>query len=316
MERIKVKLQYALAVEYDEVALNLENCLRIEYLVSYFELKKSRWFLDIKLVIITICTIYLLFSNFAISYCETDEKFEKRLAKHRLYNYAARNWGLHARDNDVDDKVLSFLSKPEQVSAASQALLAGVIGYKTGLHLAAYFGLVWAVDKIGDNRSVNVKDSTGQTSLHLASAEGHKEVAKLLIEKGADVKAAANDGWTPLHWASSRGYEEVATLLIEKGADVRATDNSGLMPLHASLRHGHIDRGQFETLPPFLCSTGGLEAFNLLRNRKLHINKRDYYGSTLLSVVVRYGHEELVNQLLAIPNINCTSKDSFSRSAL
>lgn len=48
----------------------------------------------------------------------------------------------------------------------------------------------------------------------------------------------------------------------------------------------------------------------------MHINKTGHYGSTLLSVAVRYGHEEPVNQLLAIPDIDCTLKDNFGRSAL
>ncbi|KAK8080213.1 hypothetical protein PG997_008031 [Apiospora hydei] len=276
----KVELQHALAVERDELALDPENCPRIEHLVSvcaglvtvdeqsgtirlvhytaqeYFESTKTRWFPEMELEMTAICTTYLSFDVFATGFCESDEEFEERLAEHPLYAYAAQNWGLHARtantNDPVLDGVLSFLSRQAQVDAASQALLASEISYKyggyiqralrrTGLHLAAYFGLVRAVDMIGDNHSVGVKDSAGQTSLHVASSRGRLEVAKLLIEKGADIKAAENDGRTPLHWASWGGHLEVAKLLIEKGADVKAAENDGRTPLHWASNGGRLE---------------------------------------------------------------------------
>ncbi|KAK8048379.1 hypothetical protein PG994_010109 [Apiospora phragmitis] len=113
----------------------------------------------------------------------------------------------------------------------------------------------------------------------------------------------------------------------------RRLDNihpSGLIPLYASLHHGHVDIVQLllkegtescreDNLGrslSFFAVQGGLEALNVLRDREININKRDYYGSTLLSVAVRYSYKELVNQLLAIPEIDCTLKDNFGRSAL
>jgi ankyrin repeat protein len=46
---------------------------------------------------------------------------------------------------------------------------------------------------------------------------------KYLVEKGADVKAAANDGRTPLPWAAKYGRWDVVKYLEEK--DVKAADN-------------------------------------------------------------------------------------------
>ena len=43
---------------------------------------------------------------------------------------------------------------------------------------------------------------------------------------------AAQGGDTPLHWASREGHTEVATLLIEKGASVRATNWVRARPAH------------------------------------------------------------------------------------
>ncbi|MEM2790511.1 MAG: ankyrin repeat domain-containing protein, partial [Thermofilaceae archaeon] len=58
--------------------------------------------------------------------------------------------------------------------------------------------------------------------LHKAVFRGHLEVARFLVENGADVNARNIDGMTPLHLAVFRGHLEVARFLVEKGADVNA----------------------------------------------------------------------------------------------
>ena len=51
---------------------------------------------------------------------------------------------------------------------------------------------------------------------------GHKEVAKMLLEKGADVNAQGGRYGNALQIASSRGYEQVVKILLDKDADVNA----------------------------------------------------------------------------------------------
>ena len=88
----------------------------------------------------------------------------------------------------------------------------------------------------------------GRTALTIAVKSGHTEVARLLIEAGADVNAKG--GFrpiiaTPLEWASTYGHTDIVKLLIAEGADVNAetkpvpeTTNTAL--LYAS-REGHTD---------------------------------------------------------------------------
>ncbi len=82
-----------------------------------------------------------------------------------------------------------------------------------------------------DPNLVNSKDSHGETPLHLASWNGHMEVARLMINKGADVNARNNLGETPLHLAVRDDDEDMAELLISKGGNVNARDNAGNTPL-------------------------------------------------------------------------------------
>ena len=48
------------------------------------------------------------------------------------------------------------------------------------------------------------------------------------------------DAWTPLHRAASDGEQEVAKLLLNHGADVNKRDADGLTPLHISSSHDII----------------------------------------------------------------------------
>jgi len=88
---------------------------------------------------------------------------------------------------------------------------------------------------------VNVKEHDC-TVLHAAAALGQKEVAELLIDKGADVDAKNQNCETPLHLAAMYCKTELAELLIEKGADVNAKDGAGCTPLDYTIgRGGHKD---------------------------------------------------------------------------
>ena len=55
------------------------------------------------------------------------------------------------------------------------------------------------------------------TPLHYA-ARGHKNVAELLLDNGADVNAKDKHGNTPLHKATLRGNKDIVELLRKHGA--------------------------------------------------------------------------------------------------
>ena len=61
------------------------------------------------------------------------------------------------------------------------------------------------------------KDEKGKTPLYQASLGAHKEIAELLIAKGADVNAKNNKGITPLDAAITRSHTEIADLLRKHG---------------------------------------------------------------------------------------------------
>jgi len=58
-----------------------------------------------------------------------------------------------------------------------------------------------------------------------ASYNGHIEIVRELINRGADINAKANDGYTALIEASANGRIEVVRELINRGADINAKNN-------------------------------------------------------------------------------------------
>lgn len=86
----------------------------------------------------------------------------------------------------------------------------------------------------------------GFTPLHFAAREGQLEVARLLLDAGADVNAPAADGKSPLNLAIYNGHYTLAELLIDRSADVNLADAEGFPPLFWA-----VDRRNMEWNPGF-----------------------------------------------------------------
>jgi ankyrin repeat protein len=112
----------------------------------------------------------------------------------------------------------------------------------TPLHLAAHFGKTDAV-RILLNKGALVKarstNALQNLPIHAAAAGRHPAVIKLLIDHGSPADARQHGGWTPLHAAAQTGDLESAQALIEAGADVSARADNQQRPLDLALTKGH-----------------------------------------------------------------------------
>lgn len=84
-----------------------------------------------------------------------------------------------------------------------------------------------------------------ESPLHAAIAEGHANVARLLLDKGADVTARNRSGFTPLHFLAVHLHDRnLAEQLIQRGADVNARDQVGHTALQAAIAARNDDVAQ------------------------------------------------------------------------
>jgi ankyrin repeat protein len=112
----------------------------------------------------------------------------------------------------------------------------------TALHLAAHYGHLEAVELLLHNNTpvdIRSKNRLANTPLHAALAGRRAEVARALVEAGADVNARQHGGWTPLQQAAANGDGATVEYLLAKGADVNAANDAGVTALALATEQGH-----------------------------------------------------------------------------
>ncbi|RYP64079.1 hypothetical protein DL771_008938 [Monosporascus sp. 5C6A] len=332
------ELQHALATKVDAETINKEFLPSVKLLRSicaglvtvdqesttvrlihyttqeYFDKTWRQWFPDAPLDITRTCATYLSFYDFASGYSRTDEEYEQRRRWYPFYEYAAQNWGHHAKNVSDSPGILLFLAKQYQVEASSQALIVGdryrYTGYSqefpmemTGLHLTSYFGLEKLVGDIVRKYNPDSRDGYNRTPLSWAAGNGHEAIVKLLLEtKEVDADWKDNKhGETPLSWAARNGHEAVVKLLLKiKEVKANSKDKSGWTPLSFAAENGH------ETVVKLLLETKKVKADS----------KDNKYGRTPLSWAAGNGHKAVVKLLLEIKEVEADSKDKYGQTPL
>ena len=105
---------------------------------------------------------------------------------------------------------------------------------------------VTADDALELRRLINYVDvntilATGNTLLIHLIKRGRHDLAKLLIDEGADVNLQDETGSRPLHTAVRTGSPEMVSLLLETGSDVIMQDVTGLSALHVACIQGPVE---------------------------------------------------------------------------
>jgi ankyrin repeat protein len=82
-------------------------------------------------------------------------------------------------------------------------------------------------------------DATQPRPVHFAAASGNGDLVKLLIEHKANVDEKDPEGWLPITIAAARGFCNVIDILIERGADINGAVETGLSALSIACSKGH-----------------------------------------------------------------------------
>jgi uncharacterized protein len=112
----------------------------------------------------------------------------------------------------------------------------------TALHLACFFGrdaaALLLLDRGADPDAV-AQNPMRVTPLHSAVAAKHGGIARLLLDRGASPHVRQQEKWTPLHGAAHNGDLETVECLLRAGADPAARNDAGTSVAEIARDAGH-----------------------------------------------------------------------------
>jgi ankyrin repeat protein len=250
-----------------------------------------------------------------------------------LAPYAAQHWIEHARFGKVSSQVQGMM---EHLFDSSEPHFATWIWLydldhhwlepmseihptqpsATPLYYASLCGLRSLVESlvVMHPHDVNARGGCFDTPLLAASAKGHSEVVKLLLNNNADIRLCDDEDSGPLHWASIRGHVEVVKTLLDRGVNVDQKEKSEWTSLHLASSNGRVGVSRLliqhgavvdardcdQSTPLYLAVEGGaLDIVRLLLDSGASVNVTEKHGWTPLHSAAYMGYHGIINWLLS-----------------
>jgi len=141
---------------------------------------------------------------------------------------------------------------------------------------------------------LNSLDEEKYTPLHWACMRAHWDIAKYLIDQGADLNLQGGDGGTPLQWAAHHDNVDIIKLMIDKGAKLNLQNQWGMTELHTAIWRGNI------------------KVVACLLNRGSDPLIRTKEGWTAMHYAFRSGHDNVI-ELLKKRGISLEVQDNQGR---
>ncbi|XP_076593713.1 B-cell lymphoma 3 protein homolog [Chaetodon auriga] len=117
---------------------------------------------------------------------------------------------------------------------------------QTAIHLCCEYNqrdcLSVVLSHSSSSKCLEIRNYEGLSPLHLAVLRGHKDLARMLLDAGADINAMdIKSGQSPLMHAVESNNADMVHFLIESGCDVNIQSYSGNTALHGACGRGQVD---------------------------------------------------------------------------
>lgn len=95
---------------------------------------------------------------------------------------------------------------------------------------------------LSDGADIDLRNEQGHTLLHVAILENRLQVARLLLDAGADADMhGGSAGYTPLHFTAYKKNSEMTLMLLEYTEQLERTDHQNMTPLQLAAFMGCKD---------------------------------------------------------------------------
>jgi ankyrin repeat protein len=284
--------------------------------------------IPVNISIAEICLVYLF------QFDKSDSLTAHILESFPLLRYAGRSWLTHARIAGQNSERLNslilrmFLDEKEvyknwirvfdpEIISERPLVLQHPVRPCSPLYYCSLEGLLGpARQLIEHGADVNLQEGDLGCSLLASLKNGHEEIARLLVDSGANIAASAPGGpagMTALHCAARDGYEFLTAELLRKGADFEAKTDAGETALHMAVENGHI-----KIVMQLLNSGADIEAqdnvgktplypavvnrdramIQLLLEKGAAMETKDDLGRTIIFTAIETGQLDIIHLLL------------------
>jgi len=260
-----------------------------------------------------LCVTYLCFEDFGSGPCATNEEFESRMAKYRLYRYAAKFWPQHSQEHiDINDqKFLStierFFLKPTMsgnfifwtqaydwrktmpqnyIAADAEGNNRLIYACRLGLYSTAHHFLSKGLDPnavcMAARNARSILRAPCGNPLNAACESGNLKVVELLVTHGADINAIAGEHGLALNAAIAHGETNgfaALKYLLERGANINLCTPEQNFPLKAAT---HIRSPEAVRI----CIAAGAD-----------LGMRSEHENTMIEVAATFGYPEIFETL-------------------
>lgn len=145
--------------------------------------------------------------------------------------------------------------------------------------------------------NINIQDSGGLTPLHIAAFNGDRDLVSLLLDHKVNINCCCDEMWTPLHYAAAVDNAEIIHVLVKAGAKIEYLDKENNTPLHVAVKNGCV--AAVKCLLSFGANTRACTLDQL----------------TALHGAAFHNHVEVIKLLLAA-NLNLEARDKLNRTPL
>ncbi|XP_049536804.1 serine/threonine-protein phosphatase 6 regulatory ankyrin repeat subunit B isoform X1 [Anopheles darlingi] len=156
--------------------------------------------------------------------------------------------------------------------------------------------------------------TNGDTALHLAARRKDVEMARILIDYGANVDVQNGEGQTALHIAAAEGDEAMVKYFYTVRASAGITDFQDRTPMHLAAENGHASIIEIladkyrasiyertkdgSTLMHIASLNGHAECATTLFRKGVYLHMPNKGGARSIHTAAKYGHVGIISTLL------------------